>query len=109
MEITERDKKLIAIARDYTSPGAFKAGNMVKYLICQNKGLMRKAFPDYVPPPRKVFKVPKKHELPEDANLRDAIDDLMVRYRGIPTKEGKIRKITVNSVLLDLAKLLKDY
>ena len=105
------DSKLLDIAREYKTSEEFKAGNFAKYSICRAKGLLREAFPEkWVQTPvmkERLAKVASK--LPDDASLRDAIDDLMVTYRNIPTKVGKHRKITVNRALRDLELLLKNY
>ena len=102
------DNKLLQEARKYDTPEQFKLLNFAKYSICKAKGLLRKAFPDYTEMAVDYAK-PLQTPLADDALLRDAIDDLLVTYRGIPTKAGKIRKITVNRVLNDIETILNKY
>ncbi len=105
------NEQLIKIAQQYTTPEEFKAHNFAKYSICKSKGLLRKAFPTYVKP-LKVHPKPlptQVVETPSDANLRHAIDDMIVRYRGRPALNGKIRKVTVNAVIKELEEILSKY
>ena len=103
------DSKLLDIARQYSCPDEFKDKNFAKYSIVKQKGLMRTAFPTHKTTKQALDYLVAPKPLADDAPLRDALDDLLVTYRGIPTKEGKIRKITVNRVLKDIETILNKY
>lgn len=99
----------LTIAKRYDSPEDFKKNNFAMYSICKAKGLLSTAFPEQVATAKKEYLKDVRPALPEDAGIRDALDDLIVQYRGIPSKPGKIRKVTVNKVIRDIEQLLKDH
>ena len=105
------NEKLIAIAQEYETPEAFKVGNHQKYSICKSKGLLRQCFPDHVTP-LKVWPMPLQAvipEIPADADLRHAIDDLIVQYRTRQKDKGRSSTIYLGTVIRDLSRILKKY
>lgn len=109
--LSDKEKILVEKAKAYANAEILRKEAFTTYLICKRKNLLKHAF-TAIPKQTTVQKerIEKiKKELEPDANLRDAIDDLIVQYRAIPTKADRIRKVTVNSVIKNLETLLKEY
>lgn len=99
------------IATQYSTPVEFKLGNHAMWAIAKGKGWLREFYPDYIiPVPEYASPAqPSVITTPDDAALRDALDDYIVNLRIRQTNKTLKPKIPVKYVIAELERILNKY